>query len=404
MDTIEQRLAALDREQRELLDLMQREHCADAAPLKRGPVSFAQERMWVLHQLNPDVPLYNIPGAVQLDGELQPALLEQMFNLLIERHETLRTCFIGTEGEITQLVQPPFTLAIPFVDLSARPQSERDNKLAEILRAAAQYRFHLDKTPLIHVTLIRLSPTRHVVSLVMHHIISDGWSAGILVREMASIYDCISRGKQSSLAPLPLQYIDYSLQQNQLVHSRHIQAQEQYWLTKLKAPLPLLSLPTDRQRPQHLQGQGEQYLSTFPAGLSRDISALSRKHGVTEFAVLLTAYKIVLHLYSGQSDLVVGFSTANRHHANLEALSAALSMCWPFVPVSIVATGLSIYCTGFMTTPLKPLLTRIFPSTDCSSASSPRECPGICRYFKRCLSIRIYRRPVCTWRISILHR
>jgi amino acid adenylation domain-containing protein len=286
------------------------------APRDYLPLSFAQQRLWFLEQLQGGA--YHIPVAVQLTGELEIETLERSLNALIDRHESLRTNFQITNGEPVQIIHPDRPLSLPLTDLQSC--TEQTAAVEQQAIALAQTPFNLATDPLLRVHLLRLAPTQHVILLTLHHIITDGWSMEILLRELANLYESFSRRSLPSLPALPIQYADFALWQRQWLQGEVLETQLTYWKQQLGGTLPVLQLPTDfpRARVQTFRGAIANF--SLPLPLSQRLQTLSQTAGTTLFTTLLTAYKVLLHRYTGQTDIIVGTPIANRHYPEVEGL------------------------------------------------------------------------------------
>ncbi|AEI67145.1 non-ribosomal peptide synthetase [Corallococcus macrosporus] len=284
------------------------------------PLSFAQQRLWFLAQLEPSSTVYNVPASVRLAGALNVAALERSFEALVGRHESLRTTFRTEGGAPVQVIHPQGLARLEVMDLRAMPGQDREAEAMRIAQEAAQRPFNLEHGPLLRSALLSLSDEDHVLVLVMHHIVSDGWSMGLLVRELTALYSAFSQGQPSPLPALPLQYADYAVWQRGWLQGDVLEAQLGYWKQQLEGAPRLLELPTDRPRPavQSLDG------AYAPFALGRELSdavhALARREGATPFMVLLAAFQAVLARYSGQDDISVGSPIAGRTRAETEAL------------------------------------------------------------------------------------
>ena len=284
------------------------------------PASFGQRRLWFLDQFEPNSPYYNIPAAVRLSGSLDVAALERTFNEIIHRHEALRTTFTTQEGEPMQVIWPRLVLSLPVTDLSGLPAAEREAEALRLATEEARQSFNLSKGPLLRVRLLRLAETEHIVLLTMHHIISDGWSIGVFMSEIASIYSAFAAGKPSPLPELTIQYADYAEWQRTWLQGEVLERQIAYWKQQLAGQPALLELPTDRPRPAVYTSNGATCSLRLSRSLSDDLNSLSRKQGVTLFITLLTAFQTLLYRYTGQDDISVGTPIANRTRAEVEGL------------------------------------------------------------------------------------
>ena len=286
----------------------------------RLPLSFAQRRLWFLDQLEPGSPFYNISDAVRISGRLDVAALEQSLNEIVRRHEVLRTVFPTVDGKPVQVIAPELILALPVADLTGLPEAEQDEEALRRARAEAQRPFDLGRGPLLRVTLLRLGEENHVVLLTMHHIVSDGWSTGVLVREIAALYDAFSHDRSSPLPEIPVQYADFARWQREWLRGEVLERQLAYWKEQLAGLPPLLELPTDRPRPAAQTFQGALQWFEFPRDLSKAIKDLCQQEGVTLFMTLLAAFQTLLYRYTGQEDISVGTPIANRSWSELEGL------------------------------------------------------------------------------------
>ncbi|MFE8600248.1 amino acid adenylation domain-containing protein [Archangium violaceum] len=286
----------------------------------RLPLSFAQQRLFFLDQLEPNNPAYNMPTALRLEGTLDLAALERSFNELVRRHESLRTTFRGEPKGATQVIAPAVPLPLPVVDLSGLPEAERESEARRLAIHETQRPFDLARGPLLRTQLLRLNDTTHVLLVTMHHIISDGWSMTLLTREMGQLYAAYSTGRPSPLPELAVQYADYAAWQQGWLVGEVLDAQLSYWREQLAGVSQVLELPTDRPRPAVRSHRGATRSTLLPLPLTDRIRELARAEGVTPFMLLLTALEILLQRYSGQDDFVIGTDVANRHHAEVEGL------------------------------------------------------------------------------------
>ncbi len=284
------------------------------------PLSFAQQRLWFIDQLEPGSPLYNVPVALRVAGALSASVLARTLGEIVRRHEVLRTIFSSSDGAPVQRVQPAVPLALPVIDLSALPAPVREELPFPLVSAEASRPFDLTRGPLLRVTLLRMRGDDHVALLVMHHIVSDGWSMSLMVREITALYAAYAAGSSSPLPELPVQYADFATWQREELRGELLEAQMAYWRRQLAGLPPALELPTDRPRsPQQGSGGGLRRVS-LPAALVRRVQALGRRQGVTPFMALLAVFQLLLSRYSGQSDLAVGTPVAGRTRQELEGL------------------------------------------------------------------------------------
>nr|QEO74045.1 condensation domain-containing protein [uncultured bacterium] len=299
------------------------------------PLSFAQQRLWFLNQLEPHSAAYNIPAALRLTGALDSSALERSLSEIVRRHEALRTTFVARDGEPTQIIQPAQAIKLPLFDLSQLPVAQREQEAQQLLAKEASRPFDLATGPLLRAGLIRLSAEEHVASLTMHHIISDGWSIGALVKEVRALYEAYSTDKESPLAELPIQYADYAVWQREWLQGAVLDEQLSYWRRQLRDAPAVLELPTDRPRPRVQSYRGAHEMFEVSAGLTNELKALCRREGVTLFMTLLAAWKVLLHRYTGQDRIPVGSPVANRGRAETHELIAC------FINTVVLHTDLS---------------------------------------------------------------
>jgi acyl carrier protein len=306
--------------------LLKSEGGASAPPLVRAsregrlPVSFAQQRLWFIDQLEPGNPFYNIPVAVRLSGVLDVGALERTLSEIIRRHEALRTHFAEADGEPVQVISPAEPLPLPLTDLSHLDEGEREAEARRLTAEAARTPFALNTPPLIKGWLLRLSTDEHVALLTMHHVVSDGWSTGVLIKEVAALYQAFSQGQPSPLAELEIQYADYAVWQRGWLRGEALEEQVAYWRKQLGGTLPVLELPMGRPRPAIVSHRGRTLSFILPREAADRLRELSRREGVTLFMTLLAAFKALLHRYTGQDDVVVGTPIAGRNRRETEGL------------------------------------------------------------------------------------
>ncbi len=284
------------------------------------PLSFAQQRLWFLHQLDPDSSAYNLAITLRVTGALNLAALRHSLDRVIRRHQVLRTTFSTVEGQPVQVIAEALSLRLPLVDLQALPPAQRDATLRHLLRDETQRPFDLARGPLVRACLFRLEQTTHLLALTLHHIVTDGWSMAILIREISALYASFCTSEPAPLAPLPLQYADYALWQQRWLQGAELEAQLTYWRTQLAGSPAMLELPTDHPRPAVQSFRGATQALHIPKAVASALQSLSRREGVTLFMTLLAAFQVLLYRYSGQSDIVVGTPIANRHRLEVEEL------------------------------------------------------------------------------------
>ncbi|HEU4964584.1 MAG TPA: amino acid adenylation domain-containing protein [Bacilli bacterium] len=284
------------------------------------PLSFGQQRLWFLQELHPDNQSYHIPVPIRLRGQLDTQALEQSLQAIIRRHETLRTVFSEREGTVHQVITEPQDAPLPLVDLTATPANEQEAAMNRLFQAEFAQGFDLRQGPLFRAKLLRFSDEEHVLLLLMHHIVSDGWSMGVLLGELASLYDANTGGQPANLPDLAVQYADFAQWQRNWLQGDVLDEQLSYWTQQLGGTLPVLQLPTDRPKPSTPSSRGAIYKEALPQHLFEQLQALSRREGVTLFMTLLAAYQTLLHRYSGQDDLVIGSPIAGRNRSEVEGL------------------------------------------------------------------------------------
>ena len=295
-----------------------------ASPISRAPregelpLSFAQERLWFLHQLEPENPFYNVPSVFRLSGEFDVAVAERVLNEIVRRHEVLRTRFVSTRGEPGQVIASSETIRMTLIDLQANsaPQAAAQRLTQEEARRP----FDLERGPLLRATLLRLEPREHVLLMTLHHIVSDGWSMGVLAREMSMLYEAFSRGQSSPLPELAIQYADFTVWQRQWLSGPILERQLKYWKERLAGAPAVLKLPTDRPRPLIQKFRGNSHYFEVDAAAAHALRQLSERFGATMFMTLQAAFAVLLSRYSGQEDVVIGSPIANRTRAEIEPL------------------------------------------------------------------------------------
>ncbi|MBI5032799.1 MAG: amino acid adenylation domain-containing protein, partial [Chloroflexi bacterium] len=284
------------------------------------PLSFAQQRLWFLDQLEPGNLFYNIPMVVRLTGTLDVTALEKALNEIVRRHESLRTTFTAVDGKPFQVIAPELALTVPVIDLRDVSESERETRALQMATEQVRQPFDLERGPLLRARLFRLGEHNHIALLTMHHIVSDGWSMGVLMRELAALYQICVANEMRTMEALPIQYADFAHWQREWLQGDVLESQLEYWKKQLAGSPPLLELPTDRPRPAMQSSHGTQMTFTLPESLSNALRAFSRQENVTLFMTLLATFQTLLYRYSGQDDICVGTPIANRHRAELENL------------------------------------------------------------------------------------
>jgi Condensation domain len=309
------RIAALSPEKRMLLarQLQQR-----GREFNSFPLSFAQQRLWFIDQLEPGNTAYNMPAAVRYIGTLDLAALERSIAEIFRRHEAVRTKFADVDGEPVQIVMRSEAPKLNLIDLSEL--AERETEAARLAREEAHRQFDLSRGPMLRASVLKLAAAEHVVLLTMHHIASDGWSMNILLRELATLYGAFANGQPSPLAELPIQYADFAQWQRRHLQGKTLDQHLQYWTTQLAGAPEVMELPTARPRPavQSYRGANQMFLLT--EATSQKIKTIARDQDATLFMALLSAFKVLLFCSTGQHDVVVGSPVAGRHQLQTEGL------------------------------------------------------------------------------------
>ncbi len=284
------------------------------------PLSFAQERLWFLDQLEPGNTSYNISSALQLEGQLNIAALESAIQEIQQRHEVLRTTFQVIDGVPCQVIASSAPLSLSVLDLKGMASEAQWGKVQQHISEEPSKPFNLSSDSLLRVSLLQLADSSHVLQITVHHIVADVWSVGIFIRELSTLYQAFCRGESSPLAELPIQYADFAEWQRQWLRGDVLESQLNYWKQQLAGAPPLLELPTDRPRPPVQTFQGNRHRSQFSADLTQKIRRLSQQAGTTLFMTLLAAFALLLSRYSHQPDILVGSSIANRNRKEIEPL------------------------------------------------------------------------------------
>jgi amino acid adenylation domain-containing protein len=289
-------------------------------PSELRPLSFGQQRLWFLDRLEPGSFAYNIAGAVRLTGPLDVAALSGALCTIIHRHESLRTSFGEKDGEPYQVVAEPTPMLLPVFDLSGLPAAVREEEARRVATAESRRAFDLARGPLVRFSLLRLGEREHGLVLGMHHVISDGWSLGIFVRELGELYRARVGGVDAVLPDLPIQYSDYASWQREWLSGAAMEERLSWWLWQLGGAPQVIDLPLDRPRPPVQSFRGDRAYLAIGSTVWERLEALARRLGVTPFMALLAGYATLLNRYGSQSDVVVGTPIANRGHAELENL------------------------------------------------------------------------------------
>jgi amino acid adenylation domain-containing protein len=282
-------------------------------------LSFAQQRLWFLDQVGPGNPAYNIPACCRLTGQVNLMALEQALNEIIRRHETLRTSFLSAGGKPIQVINQTQPLALTVVDLDDFSLDDREARFLRLADQEASKPFNIERGELLRAVIIRLSRDEFALLLTLHHIVSDGWSIGILVRELGAIYESFSGGRATLLPALPIQYVDFAQWQRDRLQGAELDSLLTYWKGQLSGS-STLELPTDHARPPVQTYGGSRILLDLSPELNEAIRRFSREEGVTLFMTLLAAFQTFLHRYTRQDDIVVGTPISNRNHVQVEGL------------------------------------------------------------------------------------
>src|ERR1044071_9743117 len=279
------------------------------------PASLGQQRLWFLNQLEPASPFYNVSEVIRLSGELRSDLLQRALTAVVARHEILRTRFAIEGGNLVQIIAPEGDVQLRVVDLTDMPEDQQ-----RLTRQETETPFDLSRGPLLRAQLLRLDATQHLLLLTMHHIVTDGWSNAILLRELATLYEDFLEGRPASLADLPIQYADFAEWQRELLQGEFLEQQLAYWRKQLEGAPAVLELPTYQPRPPIQTFRGARQTAVLSPALTSQIKELSRSEGVTLFMTLLATFQVLLHRYGGGDDIVVGSPIANRNRSELEGL------------------------------------------------------------------------------------
>ncbi|MBD2494908.1 non-ribosomal peptide synthetase [Nostoc sp. FACHB-280] len=284
------------------------------------PLSFAQQRLWFIDQLQPGSNVYNLSAAIQIQGSLNVKALENALNEIVRRHEILRTSFAVHQGQPVQIINQNLQFNLPIINLQALPQIEREAEVKKLILQETSQCFKLDKAPLLRCTLLQLAKTEYVLLFTVHHIISDGWSMGILIQEVAALYQAFAQNQVSPLLELPIQYVDFAVWQRLWLQGEVRENLLNYWKKQLGGNIPILQLPTDYPRPPIQTFRGKRKSFALSNDLTEALKTLSRHEDATLFMTLLAGFKTLLHRYSSQEDILVGSAIANRNSPQTEQL------------------------------------------------------------------------------------
>lgn len=299
------------------------------------PLSFAQQRFWFLDRLMPDSSAYNIPKGIRLKGPLNLSAFRNALDAIVARHESLRTTFVSIDGNPAQVILEKSGADFSFLDLSGLPADTREEEVQRRFREEYQRPFDLTRGPLFRAQCVRVSPEDHALFLNAHHIVFDGWSIGVLFRELTALYRAFSGGTPSKLADLPIQYADYAIWQRQRLQGEVLESQLSYWKKQLGEGHAVLELPIDHPRSSEPTFGGAAKAIHLPQLLSESLRSLSRQEGVTLFITLLAAFQTLLYRYTGRDYISVGSPIAGRNRSELEDLIGL------FVNMLVLRTDLS---------------------------------------------------------------
>ncbi|MGM3308050.1 condensation domain-containing protein, partial [Anabaena sp. WFMT] len=299
------------------------------------PLSFAQQRLWLIEQIEGKSAIYNESAVVKISGSLQIAVLKQSFAEIVQRHEVLRTSFKNVDGQAIQAIAPNLTITVPVVDWRSLTKTEQEQEVPRLIAEEAKRPFDLTQTPLLRVTLLQLEETEYLLQLTIHHILADFWAIILLLDEFTLLYQAFAQGKASPLPPLPIQYADFTVWQRQYLQTGIIEKELAYWKQQLHNAPKLLQLPTERSRPPIQTYPGQIHIFSLSKTLTESLKATSRSAGATLFMTLLATFKTLLYRYTGQEDILLGSPIANRNRVEIEKLIGF------FVNTLVLRTSLS---------------------------------------------------------------
>jgi amino acid adenylation domain-containing protein len=328
-----EQIAALSPAKRALLDLRMKKKRLRVTPAQpviqrriaggSSPLSYNQQGLWVLNQLMPGTSLYHTPTAVRLTGTLDVGTLKKALNFIVSRHDALRTTFTNADGTPAQSIAGELSVEVPLIDLSDLSETDREAEALRMLQDEARRLFDLSRGPLIRSILLRLQEQEHILLVTMHHIVTDGWSIGIFHRELSALYEAFLAGKPSPLAELPIQYADFSHWQREWLGSEACKLLLSYWKKQFATLPPVLELPTDQLRPNvhaYHAFRGAHHTLRLSREFTSELKQFCQQKRVTLFMTLLSAYKVLLHRYTGEEDIVVGTPIAGRTMSETEDL------------------------------------------------------------------------------------
>ena len=319
MDKLLERISNLSADKQRLLQLMRANARHESTKTKTRPLSYAQRRLWFISQLDPGSAAYNIHFGIRLTGKLNQLALENSLNEIIRRHEVLRTRFVMEGDEPLQQIASELELNIEKLGLLSVTNDEREAEAQRIAREEAIRIFDLSHAPLLRVKLIGISENDQVLLVTMHHIVSDGWSTGIIIEELNALYEANLHGQPSPLRPLVAQYGDFAVWQREWLQGPVLEQQLGYWRKQL-ADMAILAMPADFKRPSKVSHRGEMATFHLSTELSEKLKETSRRNGLTLFMTMLAGFQLLLSRYSGQADVAVGTPIANRTRPEIEKL------------------------------------------------------------------------------------
>lgn len=329
MTDLAKRIAALSKEQHQLLlqrlnnkkqEIAHTKITPQSRKSNRFPLSFAQQRLWFLDQLEPGNPAFNICQSMRLTGLLNVPALEQSFQEVVNRHEILRTTFTVVDGQPIQVINPHPIFKLKLLDLQALSPDQKQTEVLKLGDEAAKFPFDLTKDALLRVTLAQLAQTEYALFVSIHHIIADGWSIGVLIREITTLYQAFSNGYVSPLPQLQIQYADFAIWQRRWLEGKELENQLRYWQQQLNNSITELNLPFDYPRPAIQTYKGEQQNFVLAKMELDKLKIIKNKEGITLFMTIIAAFNTLLHWYTNQEDIVIGTDIANRNQIETKEL------------------------------------------------------------------------------------
>ncbi|MFM7885046.1 MAG: condensation domain-containing protein, partial [Microcystis panniformis] len=284
------------------------------------PVSFAQERVYFIEQLAPSITAYQFQESLRIKGFLDVSILEKSISEILRRHEIFRTTFPSVAGKLVQVIHPPEPVTIPIIDLQNIPKDKQEEEVQKLTEQAIQKPFDISQLPLIHWTLLKLNEQEWVLIHVEHHMVHDGWSFNLFLKELVTLYQAFSQGKPSPLSEPSLQFVDFAHWQREWTKTEEATAQLNYWHQKLAGIPPLLELPYDRPRSTEQTYQGGMVRMELPLDMCKTLRSLGRQEGVTLFMSMFAVFVAQIYRYTGQEDICVGSGVANRRLRETEGL------------------------------------------------------------------------------------